>query len=291
MDKSSMIGIEILRNIGFDFPNGEQEIPTGSEKSADFLVSCNGLKVIVEVKLKTVDKEKKLRREEILNSGNIYIDESEKYINNSINTIVRESNKQLRKSSENIPSDFNILLFIGTGYNSHINTEQLKNLLYGKVDVVAFPEKILFPCYSYNHSDFLRRESIDCVIIAEIKNYTEKVNIENFDINNFEIYFCLNPYSERYSKIKECDFIRNNFSRVIDIKLEIDNGNAFILEGSDWEKIKKSGQDYKKIEEFGIVWMSKRVQVLSEKYRKNLIPFTGPKILPTFTMRIENTPK
>lgn len=283
MEKSSIIGLKILENLGFDFPNGKEEIPTGDKESADFLVSYDGEKAIVEVKLKIADKEKQEEREKCLDSGNIYIDESEN-TNTSINNIVRKSNHQLRKSSENILASFKILLFIPISYNADINRQQLINTLYGKVEVIDFESKEFYPCYSYNYSDFLRRESIDCVIIAEIKNYTKSIDVNNFNIHDFRIYFCLNPYSNQYSKISKSGFIRYDFAQIIDPTAELNTGKAFVLEDLDWEKIKESGQDYEKFENAGIMRMSKRVQILSKKYQKDLIPMNN-QTLPKISIR------
>ena len=174
MELSSQIGLNILKCLGFELPNGNKEIDNSAEKSADFFVNYRGenkkLDILVEVKLKQYDSKANKEREEKLEQGKVHITPSSSRTTESINTIIRSANEQIRQSNINISSDFNILLFVAAGYDSDTYSEQLLNSLYGLANIINWDKKTVKKCYFYHYNEFIRRNSIDCVIVAESKN-------------------------------------------------------------------------------------------------------------------------
>ncbi len=306
MDISSQLGIHILKTLGFEFPQGEVELSdlvanniSQQDKSADFFVHYKGnsqpLNVLVEVKLKEPDSQIYTKREKILKSGEIY--ESKPYANrdSKLETIIRNANNQLKESSQKYNSDFNILLFIAISYDSSIHTQQIINSLYGLVKLANLTTKSLKKCYFYNHNEFRRRESIDCVLIAQSNMLYEPSQFDkdnSFDPRNFSFVFCLNPFSAKISTLKH-DFLisfKNQFYgkdiEIIDPMIEIDNDEAYCLTPEDLEKLKDSlsklkDEDKDFIKKFPLY--SPINKYLSEKYGQLLIDFNSE--TPTFTMR------
>lgn len=302
MELSSQVGLNILECLGFEFPNGKKEIENSAEKSADFFVNYQGetkkLDILIEVKLKQYDSKVNKEREKILEQGEIYVTPTSSRTVESINTIIRSANEQLRQSNINLSSDFNILLFVAVGYDSDTYSEQLINSLYGLASIINLDKKTEKKCYFYHYNEFIKRESIDCVIVAESKNLdsfnSEEMIKESLNTDNFNISFCINPFSEKLILLKN-EFlpkIKGNYV-VKNPNDEIESGEAYCLDKEDWDELgaehKKFCEKYKGNIDFLDClekYMSRQLpknKYLSDKYKENLmsIPWENPK----FTIR------
>lgn len=300
MELSSQIGLNILKCLGFELPNGNKEMESSAEKSADFFVNYPGenkkLGILVEVKLKQYDSKFNKKREEKLEQGKVHTTPTSSRTTESINTIIRSANEQIRQSNINISSDFNILLFVAAGYDSDTYSEQLLNSLYGLASIINWDKKTEKKCYFYHYNEFIRRDSIDCVIVAESKNLdsfnSEEIIRESLNINNFNISFCINPFSKNLSLLKN-EFlpkIKGNYA-VKNPNDEIESGEAYCLDKEDWDQFgaeqKAFCETNKENLNFIIKYMPKLLPInkyLSDKYRENLlmsISWENPK----FTIR------
>lgn len=280
MEKSSKLGKDILETLGFEILNNGEELTTGETKTADFLVKLENENFLVEVKLKEADDDENKGREEKLSNGEIYISNGYNYTNSMLTTIMRSANRQIRSSLGNISLkekvNFSFLLFINSSYDAILRREQVINELYGKVNLIDFNDenKAVRPCYEYNHSLFKRLESTDFLLMVDFLNYTD---LNGKNRNAFDAKICLNQYSDKYELIKS-SAIRSLNIKTIDPIEEIKNSTAYQLDKDDWEKInhilEKKGQEKidEKMERL-IPSQSPRVQVLSRKYQKSLIPF------------------
>lgn len=279
MEKSSKLGKDILETLGFKILNNGEELATGETKTADFLVKLENENFLVEVKLKEADDENK-SREEKLSNGEVYISNGYNHTNSMLTTIMRSANRQIRSSLENISMkekvNFSFLLFINSSYDATLRREQIINELYGKVNLIDFNDKnkAARPCYEYNHPLFKRLESNDFLLIVNFLNYTD---LNGGNREAFDAIICLNQYSDKYELIKS-SAIQSLNMKIIDPIEEVKNGAAYQLDKDDWEEInhilEKNGQD--KIDENmerRIPSLSPRVQILSRKYQKYLIPF------------------
>ena len=299
MELSSQVGLNILKCLGFELPNGNKEIDNSSEKSADFFVNYRGenkkLDILVEVKLKQYDSKANKEREEKLEQGKVHITPSSSRTTESINTIIRSANEQIRQSNINISSDFNILLFVAAGYDSDTYSEQLLNSLYGLANIINWDKKTVKKCYFYHYNEFIRRNSIDCVIVAESKNLDifnlEEIIRESLNIDNFNISLCINPFSEKLSLLKNEFLPKIKDSYVIkNPNDEIESGEVYCLDKEDWNQFgaeqKAFCEKYKKNLNFIIKYMPNRLPInayLSKKYKENLMSISWEN--PKFTIR------
>ncbi|MBS9340235.1 hypothetical protein [Neisseria elongata] len=280
MEKSSKLGKDILETLGFKISNNGEELATGETKTADFLVKLENENFLVEVKLKEADDDENKSREEKLSNGEVYISNGYNHTNSMLTTIMRSANRQIRSSLENISMkekvNFSFLLFINSSYDATLRREQIINELYGKVNLIDFNDKnkAARPCYEYNHPLFKRLESNDFLLIVNFLNYTD---LNGGNREAFDAIICLNQYSDKYELIKS-SAIQSLNMKIIDPIEEVKNGAAYQLDKDDWEEInhilEKNGQD--KIDENmerRIPLLSPRIQILSRKYQKYLIPF------------------
>lgn len=245
MELSSQVGLNILECLGFEFPNGKKEIENSAEKSADFFVNYQGetkkLDILIEVKLKQYDSKANKEREEILEQGEIYETPTSSRTVESINTIIRSANEQLRQSNINLSSDFNILLFVAAGYDSDTYSEQLINSLYGLANIINWDKNKEKKCYFYHYNEFIKRDSIDCVIVAESKNLDSfssgEITKKSLNADNFNISFCINPFSKNLSLLKD-EFlpkIKGSYD-IINPNDEIEKNEAYCLSKEDWDQ-------------------------------------------------------
>ena len=280
MEKSSKLGKDILKTLGFKILNDEEELTTGEKQTADFLVNLENENFLVEVKLKEADDDEDKSREDKLSNGEIYISRSYNHTASVLANIIRTANRQIRSSlkdkSIKEKVNFSFSLFINSSYDATLRREQVINELYGKVNLIDFSDenKAAKPCYEYNHSLFKRLNSTDFLLIVNFLNYT---NLNGKNREAFDAIICLNQYSDKYELIKS-SAIRSLNIKIIDPIEEIKNGAAYQLDRDDWEKInyilEKNGQEKidENMERF-IPSRSPRIQILSIKYQKNLIPF------------------
>lgn len=296
MELSSQVGLNILECLGFEFPNGKKEIANSAEKSADFFVNYQGetkkLDILIEVKLKQYDSKANKEREEILEQGEIYETPTSSRTVESINTITRSANKQLRQSEINLSSDFNILLFVAAGYDSDIYSKQLINSLYGLASVINMGKNTEKKCYFYHYNEFIKRDSIDCVIVAESKNLDSfssgEITKESLNADNFNISFCINPFSKNLSLLKD-EFlpkIKGSYD-IINPNDEIEKNEAYCLSKEDWDQFgaeqKAFCETHKALK---IKHMPSQLPInayLSKKYKEQLMSIFWEN--PKFTIR------
>lgn len=209
--------------------------------------------------------------------------------------IMRNANRQIRASLENASLqntvDFSFLLFINSSYDASLRNEQIINELYGKVNLISYDDKIEKPCYGFNHSLFKRLEKFDFVLLVNFLNYE---NLNGKDRNTFNAIICLNPYSDKYKLVESLAIqsLNSNVVYTINPMKEIEKENAYQLDENDWEKInqrlEKLDLKYTELEEIEnfFYYLSPRIQILSRKYQKHLIPFPMNE-LKQFTIRSE----
>lgn len=165
-------------------------------------------------------------------------------------------------------------------------------------NIINWDKKTEKKCYFYYYNEFIRRDSIDCVIVAESKNLDsfnlEEIIRESLNIDNFSISLCINPFSEKLSLLKN-EFlpkIKGNYV-VKNPNYEIESGEAYCLDKEDWDELgaehKKFCEKYKENPDY-LDFLGKHMpkllpqnKYLSDKYKENLMSISWEN--PKFTIR------
>ncbi|MCT7598997.1 hypothetical protein [Aliarcobacter butzleri] len=229
---SDKLGKELLEKIGFNV----LKIPeTNLKKEADFICSYKNITILIECKLKIDDKEVVEKKDaELFSKGISIVEGKEGYIL-KYKSIIRNASKQMKSSS--ITREFNFLLFISTGINSMLKTQNIKSTLYGSINLFRpRKDKIsneLLTCYNYTFSEFKNYNNIDaCLIITEAE----------LNKNTFMFELCLNHFSEKFGILSSSNVLEL-FPKVINpIQEELD-GFAYIVD----DNINKKLSDFHKI--------------------------------------------
>jgi hypothetical protein len=201
----------VLNTLGYT----AQKIQESSkDKSPDFFVSGDGFTYLIELKTKLSDAEKKLRRDEILQKGEIASESESTGRRNRLSGVLRIASKQLSEYKGQ-PVRFRLVWMPAQGNHPDIQMLQFEATLYGKMDIIDMTQNGFLSCYYFTHSDFYTfRDSIDGAIISTGR----------------EAKFCLNTYSANYQLLRDSPLFNKFRPGVLD-PLELEKeGFAFIAD-------------------------------------------------------------
>lgn len=229
---SDKLGKELLEIIGFNVTKIQE---TSSKKEADFICSYKNITILIECKLKIDDKKVVEKKDRELSSKGISIVEGKEGYALKYKSIISNASKQIKSSSVN--REFNFLLFISTGINSSLKTQNIKSTLYGSINLLRLSKdktgNELLTCYNYTYSEFENYNNIDaCLIITE----------HELNKNSFTFELCLNHFSEKFDILSSSNILEL-FSKVINPFQEESDGYAYIVDGN----INRKLNDFHKI--------------------------------------------
>ena len=104
-----------------------------------------------------------------------------------VSSVIEEAAKQLAAFDDE-PVDFRILWLQARGRHAHVQFEQFKATLYGRMNIIDLDrDNTMRPCFFFSFSDFFRfRDVIDAAVIS----------------SNEQSQLCFNPLSPRYESFK-----------------------------------------------------------------------------------------
>jgi hypothetical protein len=217
--ESDDIGLALLKALGFN----AEKIPASYKKEADYLVTYEDVRALVEVKLKEDAPSLIAEREKVLTDGGVFVTDATLGRNETHSNIIKNASKQLKSSSDK-EHDFKVLLFIASGINAPAKLEQFKDTIYGRTQILDQDSNTTKPCYFFRYSDFFRHQSIDGAIATSI------------DDRSISLIFLLNPFSSKYESLRKSVFLNPFGLAITDPEKEEKAGDAYILDGDACRK-------------------------------------------------------
>ena len=198
MDKGVVFVQNKLENMGF----WVDRISESDRPRPDLLASDRDASYVIEVKTKEPNVEVTAKRDEILESGEVFSHVEPLGPRNLLSGLVRNAVKQLRAYSPSELTDlYSIVWLFCAGLHAEDQCEQFINTLYGSTTITDWDGDFTGPCYFFRNSEFYRHQNtLDAAVVS-----TEE-----------ELLLCLNPLSHRYEKIKETKLI----SELLDCTLD-----------------------------------------------------------------------
>lgn len=182
---------KLLEELGFSI----KKIPEKNDrKEADFLAKFGDDYFLIEAKIKSDSGSEINNKEETLARGDVFVSEASLGRDETISTIIRNASKQLRSSSSFHGHNYKLVFIFCVDINTKTKSDKVIDTLYGRTQIIEMnkPDPVLKPCYYFRHSDLYRRkDDIDGVVVG----YEDLQGCANFK-------FCLNTYSDNYSKLK-----------------------------------------------------------------------------------------
>ena len=200
-----------------------EDIPTSDaerKQEADFLVSFDGIPVLIEEKTKEDDPAYLARRAEELESGQIHAVTLPLRRDETLSGLVRDASRQLRSSAEKT-HDFRLMWFTATGAQAIGKYEQFMATLYGRTNILEMNAAGYRRCYYFQHADFFRRaDVIDGAVVAHT------------DGKSISAKLCLNSLSPRFQALRKSAVLRPFGTAVEDPESLEAEGSAYILDAA-----------------------------------------------------------
>src|SRR5665213_84669 len=197
-------------------------IRTTSKEEADWIASLDGERLLIEEKEKIEDPSTGNDRESILRSGSVYGLNTALGYNNRVAGIVSKATKQLESSGAQQPHDFRLLWLTATGFDAEARQRQTLSTLYGSTSIfdVDRQSKKMRQCYFFRNSELFRHKDIlHGAVVAYLMDET------------LTMFFCLNPLSSDYQKLKASALARRFPNGLIDPISEEAAGEAYLVVG------------------------------------------------------------
>jgi hypothetical protein len=198
-------------------------IPTSDaeqKQEADFLVSFDGVPVLIEEKIKEDDPAYIARRTLELESGEIHAATLPLRRDETLSALVRDASHQLRSSADK-PHDFRLMWFTATGAQAIGKYEQFMATLYGRTNILEMNAEGYRRCYYFRHADFIRRaDIIDGAVVAHT------------DGKSISARLCLNSLSPRFQALRKSAVLRLFGNAVEDPDALEAEGTAYILDAA-----------------------------------------------------------
>jgi hypothetical protein len=169
------------------------ESPT--EKTADLHIADGSCSALLELKIKGDSDELVRKRDEILDSGEVFLHSESSLRRNTLSGLISQGVDQLVETA-NYDHDYKILWLHSAGLNAEHNDNRFHATLYGARDIIHIEDNIdeTRVCYYFDYSDFYRyRDVLDAAVLS----------------SNEEAKFCINDLSPR------ADDLRNSSIRQI----------------------------------------------------------------------------
>jgi len=198
-----------------------EDIPTADaerKQEADFLVSFDGIPVLIEEKTKEDDPAYLARRAKELESGQIHAVTLPLRRDETLSGLVRDASRQLRSSADKA-HDFRLMWFTATGAQAIGKYEQFMATLYGRINILEMNAPGYRRCYYFRHADFFRRaDVIDGAVVAHT------------DGKSISATLCLNSLSPRFQELRKSAVLHPFGTAVEDPEALEAEGTAYILD-------------------------------------------------------------
>ncbi|MFC5579202.1 hypothetical protein ACFPOA_14405 [Lysobacter niabensis] len=196
-----------------------QAISTSDKEESDWIAEIDGFRVLVEEKTKLDNPEFVAARETTLAKGEVFGAVTSLAPNNRLSAIVRKGASQLDSSSVSTAHDARILWLTAIGREAGARWEQAFSTLYGSTKVYEIGKGEMRNCYFFHHSAFFRfRAHLDGAVIGCLRG------------SELTLRFCLNPYSERWLKLRASPFGALFPTGLIDPVEEEARGRAYLAD-------------------------------------------------------------
>lgn len=192
------------------------DIRAGKKERADFLISTDYERIILELKIKGEDEEELRDRRKILDSGSIYSRSESSLRRNRMSGLVRKGVSQLVETPDE--ADFKVLWLHAAGRYGEILETRLTATLYGRRQLIHTEnEHDDRYCYYFDNSDFFRHRS---VLNAAIVSFEDRCQL------------CINDLYPDADAFRRSEF-RSLFGEGYIDPVEFERmGDAYIVDGS-----------------------------------------------------------
>lgn len=213
MDKGVVFVQNKLENMGFCV----DRISESDRPRPDLLASDRNATYVIEVKTKEPNAEVTAKRDEILESGEVFSHVESLGPRNLLSGLVRNAAKQLRAfSSSERTGSYSIVWLFCIGLHAEDRCEQFIKTLYGSTTINDWDGDFTGPCYFFRNSEFYRHQkTLDAAVVS-----TEE-----------DLRLCLNPLSHRYEKIKETKLVSELLDWTLDPLESEARGEALFVDG------------------------------------------------------------
>jgi hypothetical protein len=195
-----------------------RKIPHGEGRTPDFIATIGGARYLIELKAKGEDPEREVRRNEVLNRGEIAEDHDTVGRKNVIAGVVADAVTQLREFSSE-PVDYRLVWLLGWGRLRKLYFDQFESALYGTTNIFDLgpgADQYTRPCYYFGLSDFFRhRDILDGAIIWCDENGR----------------FLINDLSPRYDAFRNSPLAEAMAKGRIDPREKEKQGDAYYADG------------------------------------------------------------
>lgn len=246
--------VEFFSRVGIN----AQKIPESNEKSPDFLIEYNGVKILVELKTKFDNQSLIKRRKEAFKNDQIFEYVTVGQRQNSISSSIEKAYRQLSNRKQKVGADFCYIFLLAAGMYSHAQFEKIEATLYGLKHIITtgFDQPIIKKCYYYTFNEFYRfKDILDGAFV----------------VGGGSVFLYLNDRSLQYPATKNSLFVKRFLPAVIDPQQEEAENLAYVIT----ENIDRKNED-------------KLKDHLKEKYQlANVITFDWPYFAATSKLLIE----
>lgn len=215
--KSDDVAQAVLQELGLSVRKLPETSTVG--KRADFIAKLDQLTLLVEAKLREDDPKELERMNQELHEKGTYGSNHQLGKNNSLTSSIRHGVEQLEAEQEE-PHDYKVLLYLTDCLNAGVVCEQIADTLYGTASILRSEpgESGLqeIPCYFYRENEFHPAQSLDAAIVG-------------FNLSgSWMLSLCLNPFSNRFNKIRTSALAQLFAGKTIDPIAEEAQGKALI---------------------------------------------------------------
>lgn len=194
-------------------------IPTSHKDESDWLAQFGTYRLLVEEKTKIEEPEATAARAETLAKGEVHGSTLPLGHNNRLSGIVRKAAKQLSSTGQDVAHDGRVIWFTGTGFDAEAKHYQFMSTLYGSTRIFQLNHPGMKECYFFRNADFFRFKGLlDGAVVAFLHGSTVTVKL------------CLNPYSERWERLRDSPFASHFKLGLIDPVAEEAVGEAYIAD-------------------------------------------------------------
>lgn len=211
--------VSITKQVFEEWGLTPESIPTSNKKESDWIIDFHGFTLLVEEKQKFENPSQRAERAASLKNEEQFGMSASLSPNNTISSIFKNAAKQLNSSASARQHDARIVWLTSVGFDAEAKHYQALSTLYGSTRIFESDDSHMKECYFFHNSDFYRfKEYLDGAVVAFLVNSTVTMKL------------CLNPFSERWMKLRDSPFAAKFPNGLIDPLDEEATGKAYIAD-------------------------------------------------------------
>jgi hypothetical protein len=196
-----------------------EAVPTSEKEESDWFATLDGFRLLIEEKTKLENPDQVAERNLALEFEGVHGTTTSLGPNNRISGIVRKAERQLISTAMDLEPDARVVWLTSVGLDREAKDRQAYSTLYGATKVFNLDvSKSMRDCFFFHNSDFFRYNKLDGAFLATANKGAATIRL------------CLNPFSERWSALRDSPFASKLNSGLVDPIAREAAGKAMIAD-------------------------------------------------------------